>query len=97
MAVGPQERINRSKETRASTTDPDARRYKKAEGTAAKLCHMGHVVMENRNGLVVDASVTLATGGAEREAAEAMIGQMLAGHRIMLGADKGCDPSDFVA
>jgi len=61
----------RSNKTHASTTDPDARLYKKAQGQAAKLCHMGHVVMENRNGLVVEASVTHATGAAEREAATA--------------------------
>jgi hypothetical protein len=86
-----------SNETHASTTDPDARLYKKATGQASKLCHMGHVVMENRNGLVVDASVTLATGTAEREAAEAMIGEMPAGHRITVGADKAYDTADFVA
>jgi len=56
----------RSNETHASTTDPDARLYKKAAGQAAKLCHMGHVLMENRNGLVVDTSLTKATGTAER-------------------------------
>ena len=87
----------RSNETHASTTDADARLYKKAEGQASKLCHMGHVVMENRNGLVVDASVTLATGTAEREAAEAMIGDMPAGHRITVGADKAYDTANFVA
>jgi transposase len=87
----------RSNETHASTTDPDARLYKKAAGQASKLCHMGHVVMENRNGLVVDASVTLATGTAEREAAEAMIGEMPAGHRITVGADKAYDTAAFVA
>ena len=87
----------RTNETHASTTDPDARLYKKAQGQAAKLCHMGHVVMENRSGLVVDASITLATGTAEREAAEAMIGEMPAGHRITVGADKAYDTADFVA
>jgi len=61
----------RSNKTHASTTDPDARLYKKAQRQAARLCHMGHVVMENRNGLVVEASVTHATGTAEREAAPA--------------------------
>ena len=55
----------RSNETHASTTDPDARLYKKAAGQAAKLCHMGHVLMENRNGLVVDTSLTKATGTAD--------------------------------
>src|SRR6195952_5418845 len=52
----------RSNETHASTTDPDARLYKKAAGQAAKLCHMGHALMENRNGPVIDASLTKATG-----------------------------------
>ena len=87
----------RSNETHASTTDPDARLYKKAKGQAAKLCHMGHVVMENRSGLVVAASVTPATGTAEREAAAAMVGDMPGSHRITLGADKGYDAADFVA
>ena len=58
----------RSNETHASTTDPDARLYKKSPGSAARLCHMGHVVMENRNGLVVAAEMTPATGTAERGA-----------------------------
>ena len=87
----------RSNETHASTTDPDARLYKKAAGQASKLCHMGHVVMENRNGLVVAATSTFATGTAEREAAEAMVGGMPAGGRITLGADKAYDTADFVA
>ena len=87
----------RSNETHASTTDPDARLYKKAAGQAAKLCHMGHVVMENRNGLVVAAEATLATGTAEREAAAAMVGELPAGGRITLGADKAYDTADFVA
>jgi transposase len=87
----------RSNETHASTTDPDARLYKKAKGQAAKLCHMGHVVMENRGGLVVAASTTPATGTAEREAAEAMVGELEGSHRITLGADKAYDTADFVA
>ena len=87
----------RSNETHASTTDPEARLYKKAKGQAAKLCHMGHVVMENRNGLVVDAAVTPATGTAEREAATTMVGGMDGSHRITLGADKAYDTTDFVA
>jgi IS5 family transposase len=87
----------RSNETHASTTDPDARLYKKAEGQASKLCHMGHVMMENRSGLVVAATTTLATGTAEREAAEAMVGERSDGHRITLGADKAYDTADFVA
>jgi transposase len=87
----------RSNETHASTTDPDARLYKKAEGQASKLCHMGHVMMENRSGLVIAATVTKATGTAEREAAEAMVKEISDGHRITLGADKAYDTADFVA
>jgi hypothetical protein len=56
---------------------------------------MGHVVMENRSGLVVVATTTLATGTAQREAAEAMIGELSGGHRITLGADKAYDTADF--
>ena len=59
----------RSNETHASTTDPDARLYRKADGRESRLCFMGHVLMENRNGLAVDAALTPATGTAEREAA----------------------------
>ena len=87
----------RRNETHASTTDPDARLYKKAPGQAAKLCHMGHVVMENRHGLVVATEMTQATGTAEREAAQAMIDVLDPGQRITLGADKGYDTRDFVA
>ena len=63
----------RSNETHASTTDPDARLYRKADGRESRLCFMGHVLMENRNGLAVDAALTHATGTAEREAALAML------------------------
>jgi len=87
----------RSNETHASTTDPDARLYKKAAGQAAKLCHMGHVLMENRNALVVDTSLTKATGTAEREAAIAMVEDLPDQGRITLGTDKSYDTQDFVA
>ena len=87
----------RRNETHASTTDPEARLYKKAEGQAAKLCFMGHALMENRNGLVVDAEVTLATGTAEREAALAMVRRHLPADGATLGADKAYDTHDFVA
>ncbi len=87
----------RSNETHASTTDPDAKLYKKSPGSAAKLCHVGHVVMENRNGLVVVAEMTPATGTAEREAAVAMVEPLAGGQRITLGADKAYDTADFVA
>jgi len=87
----------RSNETHASTTDPDARLFKKATGQASRLCHMGHALMENRNGLVVDATLTTATGTAEREAAITMAGDLPAGGRITLGGDKAYDTQDFVA
>ena len=63
----------RTNETHASTTDPDARLYRKGKGKVAKLCFMGHGLMENRNGLLIDACLTLADGHAERVAALAMI------------------------
>ena len=87
----------RSNETHASTTDPDARLYKKANGQPAKLCHLGHVIIENRSGLVVAASLTPATGIAEREAAVAMVEALGGGQRITLGADKAYDTADFIA
>ena len=87
----------RFNETHASTTDPDARLYKKAAGQSARLCHMGHVLTENRNGLVVDATLTRATGTAEREAACAMLGDLPGSHTVTVGADKAYDTADFVA
>jgi hypothetical protein len=63
----------RSNDTHASTTDPDARLYRKAAGRESRLCFMGHVLMENRNGLAVDAALTRGTGTAEREATLAML------------------------
>jgi hypothetical protein len=87
----------RSNATNASITDPDARLFKKARGQAARLCHMGHVLMENRNGLVVDAMLTHATGTAEREAALAMLERMDGRHRITLGADKAYGTPGFIA
>jgi IS5 family transposase len=87
----------RSNETHASVTDPDARLYRKGEGKEAKLCYMGHALMENRNGLVVEACLTGADGHSERHAALAMIEQRADRPiRITLGADKGYDTEDFV-
>jgi len=86
----------RSNETHASTTDPDARLYRKADGRESRLCFMGHVLMENRNGLAVDAALTRATGTAEREAALAMIDRRNRRRRITLGADKAYDAATFV-
>jgi transposase len=78
----------RSNETHRSTTDPEARLYKKGDGQPAKLCYMGHALMENRHGLVVGGGASLATGTAEREAALALIDQRRGRRRITLGADK---------
>jgi transposase len=87
----------RSNETHASTTDADARLYRKGPGKEAKLCFMGHGLMENRCGLLVDACLTEADGHAERVAALAMI-EPCADRpcAITLGADKGYDAEDFV-
>jgi transposase len=86
----------RSNETHASTTDPEARLYKKADGQPAKLCYLGHVLMENRNGLAVDGGVTQASGTAEREAALAMLDRRPRRRRITLGADKAYDVRQFI-
>jgi len=88
----------RSNETHESTTDPEARLYRKGNGQPAKLCYMGHALMENRNGLVVGGQVTLANGTAEREAALSLIDRRRgrSGRRLTLGADKAYDVSDFV-
>jgi IS5 family transposase len=83
--------------THASTTDPDARLYRKGRGKEAKLCHMGHLLMENRHGLIVDTLVTPASGTAERDAALAMMGRRVGRYRATLAADKGYDTADLVA
>ncbi|HJQ17238.1 MAG TPA: IS5 family transposase [Allosphingosinicella sp.] len=85
----------RSNETHASTTDPDARLYRKSDGRESRLCFMGHVLMENRNGLAVDAALTHATGTAEREAALAMLDRRKR-RGGTLGADKAYDVTDFI-
>jgi IS5 family transposase len=87
----------RSNETHASTSDPEARLYRKGQGKEAKLCFMGHALMENRNGLVVETCLTQADGHAERIAALHMIEPYADRPRaITLGADKGYDAEDFV-
>jgi len=83
--------------THASTTDADARLYKKARGKEAKLSFLGHLLMENRNGLIVDARLTRATGTAEPETALAMLGDLPGAHRVTVGADKAYDTAAFVA
>ena len=86
----------RSNDTHRSTTDPEAMLAKKGKGKEAKLCFMGHVLMENRNGLVVDVAVTRATGTAEREAAFEMLRKVPGKRRITVGGDKNYDTKDFV-
>lgn len=86
----------RSNETHASTTDPDARLYRKGDGRESRLSFMGHVLMENRHGLVVGALATRATGTAEREATLTLLERHTGRHRITLGADKAYDVADFV-
>ena len=87
----------RSNDTHASTTDPEARLARKSAGREAKLCFMGHALMENHSGLIVDACLTRADGHGERVAALAMIEPRAdRPGRITLGADKGYDAEDFV-
>src|ERR1039458_9487967 len=87
----------RSNATHESTTAPQARLYKKSAGSEAKLSYLGHVLTENRNGLVVGVRVTKATGTAEREAALEMIKERKGGRRVTMGGDKGYDVQEFVA
>src|SRR5467141_3008226 len=87
----------RSNQTHQSTTDPDARLYRKGPGMEAKLCFIGHGLMENRSGLIVDARLTRVSGHAERLAALDMIEGFADRPRaVTLGADKGYDAADFV-
>ena len=86
----------RKNETHASTTDPDARLFRKSKGSEAKLSYLGHVLMENRNGLLVQTFLTEASGRAEREAAMLMAEAIPGDKRVTLGADKNYDTRDFV-
>jgi transposase len=89
----------RSNATHISTTDPEARLYRKGPGKEARLCFMGHALSENRHGLVVETTLTEATGTAERAAAKDMIENHSPGseRRLTVGADKAYDTADFVA
>jgi hypothetical protein len=94
----------RSNDTHASKTDPDARLYRKGHGQEAKLAYLGHVLMENRNGFIVDAVATQANGTAERDAAAQMVHRKWKRHRrwakskrLTVGADKAYDTRGFVA
>lgn len=84
----------RSNATHASTNDPDGRLYRKADGQESRLCYLGHALMKNRNGLVVDASLTHAAGTAEREAA-CSLDRRPRRQRVTLGADKLFDVKAF--
>jgi transposase len=86
----------RKNATHRSTTDPDARLYKKTTGSEAKLAYLGHLLTENRHGLIVDALVTVAMGTAERAAALTMLGDLPDGGRITVGGDKNYDTREFV-
>jgi len=86
----------RKNETHASTTDPDARLFRKSKGSEAKLSYLGHVLMENRNGLLVQTFLTEANGRAEREAAMLMAEAIPGGRRVTLGGDKNYDTQEFV-
>jgi len=86
----------RSNATHASTTDPDARLYRKSFGTESKLCYAGHVLMENRNGLAINGRLTVATSRSEREAAEQMVRDIPGARRVTVGGDKAYDVREFV-
>jgi len=86
----------RTNDTHESKTDPQARLFRKARGHEAKLCYMGHVLMENRNGLAVGGVATIASGYAEREAALELLSEQPGNGRWTLAADKAYDEADFV-
>ena len=87
----------RSNDTHASTTDPEARLYRKSSNTAATLCYSGHLLMENRHALIIDAELTTADGYAERTAAVEMLGRLpKTRRRRTVAGDKGYDTAGFV-
>ena len=86
----------RLNETHASTTDPEAQLFKKGAGKEAKLCFMGHLALDNRHGLVVQTETTLATGFAEREAAERMLRRAKRRERATVGADRAYHTQEHV-
>jgi transposase len=87
----------RSNQTHASKTDPDAQLARKGPGKEAKLSYSGNLLVENRNGLIVNAELLEANGRAERDAALLMLEQVPGTHRVTAGGDKGYDTADFVA
>ena len=84
-------------ETHASKTDPEAKLARKGEGKEAKLSYSGNLLVENRNGLIVNAMVWEANGTAERDAALVMLEQIAGTKRVTVGGDKGFDTADFIA
>ena len=86
----------RKNQTHRSTTDPDARLFRKSKGSEAKLSYLGHVLMENRNGLLVETFLTEADGRAERDAAMLMVERIPGGKRVTLCGDKNYDTQEFV-
>ncbi len=86
----------RKNQTHESTTDPDARLFTKSRGSEAKLSYLGHVLMENRNGLLLQTFLSEASGRAERDAALLMAEALPAGKRVTLGGDKNYDTQEFV-
>jgi hypothetical protein len=88
----------RSNETHASTTDPEARLARKGHATAAKLCYAGHLLLEHRSALIIDAELSAATGYAERDTAVEMLARLpKRTRRRTVAGDKGYDTRDFVA
>lgn len=87
----------RTNQTHESTTDPDARLARKSNNVGAILCYTGHALMENRNGLVVSADLTITSGTAERDVALDMVAALPGTRRVTLAGDKGYDTRDFVA
>lgn len=88
----------RRNDTHQSTTDPDARLYRKASGREAKLAYLGHLLTENRHGFIVDTAVTAATGTAERDAAIVLLGELpLTTQHVTVGGDKNYDVGAWVA
>ena len=90
---------DRKNDTHASTTDPDARLYRKSNNAEARLAYLGHLLMENRHGLIIDAQATVADGFAEREAATTMLSthwRFAPPRHRTVGADKAYDTADFV-
>jgi transposase len=83
-------------DTHASTTDPDARKYRKSRGAGFKLVHLGHVLSDNRHGLAVGARVTEASPRAERKTALELLQSLAGGCRKTVGGDKGYDEREFV-